>query len=219
MARPHVPKFGNWDASGGDGASYTAVFDGARAGKGSKMMNPNDPEENQELAAQMRGGPAAPPQRQGDRPPPRFRQAPNDAGRGGAEPPPRRAETGRGPPGAAWDRRGRHPSGGDEGAVLGTNAAPKPRLRPQAGREEPPAKGGALPKFGAWDVKDPNAGDGFTMIFQKLSNEKKEGGPVHIPRLNSDQPSSHEDSHHQPMAQQSNNKYQQKSQPACCTIL
>lgn len=260
MARPHVPKFGNWDASGGDGASYTAVFDGARAGKGSKMMNPNDPEENQELAAQMRGGPAAPPQRQGDRPPPRFRQAPNDAdeavnrprregadvrkssdppgrasqfsdqpparrapggpgGRGGAEPPPRRAETGRGPPGAAWDRRGRHPSGGDEGAVLGTNAAPKPRLRPQAGREEPPAKGGALPKFGAWDVKDPNAGDGFTMIFQKLSNEKKEGGPVHIPRLNPDQPSSHEDSHHQPMAQQSNNKYQQKSQPACCTIL
>ncbi|HYP42588.1 MAG TPA: hypothetical protein VEQ18_01050, partial [Candidatus Nitrosocosmicus sp.] len=48
--------------------------------------------------------------------------------------------------------------------------------------DEQPAKGGALPKFGAWDVKDPNAGDGFTMIFQKLSNEKKEGGPVHIPR-------------------------------------
>lgn len=81
VQRPHVPKFGNWDASGGDGASYTAVFDGARAGKGTKMMNPNDPEENQELAAQMRGGPAAPPQRQGDRPPPRFRQAPNDAGK------------------------------------------------------------------------------------------------------------------------------------------
>lgn len=52
-----------------------------------------------------------------------------------------------------------------------------------------------MPKFGAWDVKDPNAGDGFTMIFQKLSNEKKEGGPVHIPRLNSDQPSSHEGSY------------------------
>lgn len=52
-----------------------------------------------------------------------------------------------------------------------------------------------MPKFGAWDVKDPNAGDGFTMIFQKLSNEKKEGGPVHIPRLNSDQASSHEGSY------------------------
>ena len=46
-------------------------------------------------------------------------------------------------------------------------------------------------------MKDPNAGDGFTMIFQKLSNEKKEGGPVHIPRLNSDQPSSHEGSYGQ----------------------
>lgn len=81
VQRPHVPKFGNWDASGGNGAAYTAVFDNARAGKGSKMVNPNDPEENAELAAQMRGGPAAPPQRQGDRPPPRFRQPPNDSGK------------------------------------------------------------------------------------------------------------------------------------------
>jgi len=70
-----------------------------------------------------------------------------------------------------------------------------------------------LPKFGAWDVKDPNAGDGFTMIFQKLSNEKKEGGPVHIPRLNSDQPPAHEDSYgNQPVAQRNNN-HQPKSHP------
>lgn len=73
-----------------------------------------------------------------------------------------------------------------------------------------------MPKFGAWDVKDPNAGDGFTMIFQKLSNEKKEGGPVHIPRLNSDQPPAHEDSHgkqsHQPVSQR-NNQHQPNSQP------
>lgn len=51
-----------------------------------------------------------------------------------------------------------------------------------------------MPKFGDWNEKDPNAGDGFTMIFQKLSNEKREGGPVHIPRLNSDHQASHEDS-------------------------
>jgi RPM1-interacting protein 4 len=104
---------------------------------------------------------------------------------------------------------------------MGT-AAPKTRLRPQVGREEPAAKGGALPKFGAWDVKDPNAGDGFTMIFQKLSNEKKEGGPVHIPRLNSDQSLAHEDSYgkqnHQPVAPRTD-KDQRKSHPACCTIL
>lgn len=59
-----------------------------------------------------------------------------------------------------------------------------------------PAKGGALPKFGAWDVKDPSAGEGFTMIFQKLSNERKEGGPVHIPRLNTDSPARNDDNYH-----------------------
>jgi RPM1-interacting protein 4 len=128
-------------------------------------------------------------------------------------------ESGRGSASPAWDRRGRHPSGGDEGSVTGSGT-PKTRLRPQGGREEPPAKGGALPKFGAWDVKDPNAGDGFTMIFQKLSNEKKEGGPVHIPRLNSDQPSSNEGSYgqqHQSYGPRS--KIPVTKQPTCCTIL
>jgi hypothetical protein len=74
-----------------------------------------------------------------------------------------------------------------------------------------------LPKFGAWDVKDPNAGDGFTMIFQKLSNEKKEGGPVHIPRLNSDQPPAHEDNsygkHQNQPGPRNNNKKQSSSSP------
>lgn len=41
----HVPKFGNWTE---DHIPYTAVFNNARAGKGTggKMINPNDPEEN-----------------------------------------------------------------------------------------------------------------------------------------------------------------------------
>lgn len=72
-------------------------------------------------------------------------------------------------------------------------------------------------------MKDPNAGDGFTMIFQKLSNEKKEGGPVHIPRLNSDQPPAHEDSygkHQNQPGPRNNNKKQSSSSPDCgCTIL
>ncbi|KAG0625924.1 hypothetical protein M758_2G088800 [Ceratodon purpureus] len=300
MARPHVPKFGAWDSNGGNGSAYTAVFDHARTGKGGKPINPNDPSENPDLAAQIYGGSGAP-QRHNERPPPRARPAPNDhdeavnrprherrssredldvrrssdppgrqppshdqpptrrppggvAGRGGAEPRPRpdrdgsshntdrdgsshnadrspahpygnrvgARETGRGAASPAWDRRGRHPSGGDEGSVMAPGT-PKTRLRQGSRPEEPPAKGGALPKFGAWDVKDPNAGDGFTMIFQKLSNEKKEGGPVHIPRLNSDQPPSHEDSYGKHQNQSGGprgNKKQSSSQPDCgCTIL
>lgn len=77
LQRPHVPKFGNWEASGGNGQAYTAVFDQARAGKGTKFINPNDPQDNEALAAQIRGGPPAPPRN----PPPRYRAAPNDSGK------------------------------------------------------------------------------------------------------------------------------------------
>jgi hypothetical protein len=45
-----------------------------------------------------------------------------------------------------------------------------------------------LPKFTAWDAKEPTARDGFTMIFQKTSVEKKEGGPVRIPQISSEPP-------------------------------
>jgi RPM1-interacting protein 4 len=276
MARPHVPKFGTWDVNGGNGAAYTAAFDPARADRGQKLINPNDPAENPDrmggpaphyrraangsdenrprherrscredldvrrssdplgrqassydhpAARRTPGGPLG---REGAEPPQRRTQAERDGD--GSGPNPERSpahhqanrmrEAGRGAASPAWDRRGRHPSGGDEGSVLGAGT-PKTRLRPQGGREELPAKGGALPKFGAWDVKDPNAGDGFTMIFQKLSNEKKEGGPVHIPRLNSDQPPSLEGSCGQQSQPGVPRKMHNKpaNQPACCTVL
>lgn len=44
-------------------------------------------------------------------------------------------ETGRGAASPAWDRRGRHPSGGDEGSVMAPGT-PKTRLRPGARPEE-----------------------------------------------------------------------------------
>ncbi|KAI4354327.1 hypothetical protein L6164_003197 [Bauhinia variegata] len=47
--RSHVPKFGNWE--GEESVPYTAYFDKARKGRtGTKMINPNDPEENAGLA-------------------------------------------------------------------------------------------------------------------------------------------------------------------------
>ncbi len=44
-----------------------------------------------------------------------------------------------------------------------------------------------MPKSGAWDAKDPTAGDGFTMTFQNPSVEK-EGGPLRIPHISSEPP-------------------------------
>ncbi|XP_058736889.1 RPM1-interacting protein 4-like [Vicia villosa] len=46
--RSHVPKFGNWEAE--NDVPYTVYFDKARKTRpGTKMINPNDPEENADL--------------------------------------------------------------------------------------------------------------------------------------------------------------------------
>ncbi|KAG4131938.1 hypothetical protein ERO13_D09G245650v2 [Gossypium hirsutum] len=37
-------------------------------------------------------------------------------------------------------------------------------------------KGRALPKFGEWDVNNPAAAEGFTVIFNKARDEKKTKG-------------------------------------------
>ncbi|KAM0987615.1 hypothetical protein ACFX13_011911 [Malus domestica] len=36
--------------------------------------------------------------------------------------------------------------------------------------------GGALPKFGEWDVNDPASAEGFTVIFNKARDDRKSGG-------------------------------------------
>lgn len=52
MARPNVPKFGNWE--NGNNVPYTLYFDKAREGRGmGKMINPNDPQQNPKLFANM----------------------------------------------------------------------------------------------------------------------------------------------------------------------
>ena len=48
--RSHVPKFGNWENE--ENVPYTAYFDKARKGRGgpgTKVINPNDPEENPDI--------------------------------------------------------------------------------------------------------------------------------------------------------------------------
>ncbi|KAJ7520464.1 hypothetical protein O6H91_19G006900 [Diphasiastrum complanatum] len=92
----------------------------------------------------------------------------------------------------AWERKG--PA---EGGTMFSPNTPS-RSRPRAGNTLPKIddsvdKGAALPKFGAWDAKDPTSGEGFTVIFQKARNEKKSGGPVRIPQLQNETPSRDED--------------------------
>lgn len=76
-ARPHVPQFGKWENE--ENVPYTVYFDNARKGKGGKMINPNDPEENPDMFRQF--APPAPA-------PSRIRpQTEEPAGRGAVRPP------------------------------------------------------------------------------------------------------------------------------------
>jgi len=234
MARPHVPKFGAWDPNS-NAPAYTAVFDQARAGKGGKMVNPNDPAENPDLAG-MYGDPAPPPQRSNERPAPRGKMAhtnneqdeahvtrPRHERRASREDLEVRRSSdapGVGRPGVGGRRSMVDRDGNNEGSGHNPERSPlHPQANRQASREsarqgagseasiprnsrgrnsgvarmEEPQKGGALPKFGTWDPKDPTAGEGYTVIFQKLSHEKKSGEPVYNSRMSSDSPVRNDD--------------------------
>lgn len=73
MARPNVPKFGNWEND--DSTPYTVYFEKARQTRGTgKIINPNDPEENPDmfpnLAPPPEVAPNPKPKRQTEEPPP-----------------------------------------------------------------------------------------------------------------------------------------------------
>ncbi|XP_075494179.1 protein NOI4-like [Primulina tabacum] len=74
------------------------------------------------------------------------------------------------------------------------------------------AKGGALPKFGEWDVNNPASADGFTVIFAKARDEKKATGTAaHAASIPQPQPAN-------PIMPQPDQdyQYQQKRKWLCC---
>ncbi|KAJ8557706.1 hypothetical protein K7X08_004472 [Anisodus acutangulus] len=80
MARPNVPKFGNWEND--DNMPYTVYFEKARQTRGTgKIINPNDPEEYPDMFPNP--APSAPPPEVPLRSKPK-RQTEEPIGRGGA---------------------------------------------------------------------------------------------------------------------------------------
>ncbi|MCD7466525.1 RPM1-interacting protein 4 [Datura stramonium] len=60
MARPIVPKFGNWEND--DNMPYTVYFEKARQTRGTgKIINPNDPQENPDMFPNLAPPPTAAP--------------------------------------------------------------------------------------------------------------------------------------------------------------
>lgn len=211
---------------------YTVVFDNARAGKGGKIINPNDPMENEAFfgkgsdVGNVNSGasvesiprPAGRHQRRASRDDSEFGLSNQgyNAGHGrnssrGDEDSFSLTENG-----SNYDRASvgsglspMHPQayGGRLGRKPGS-ASPAVDRKSDGGapgtptRNRPERYASPLPKFGDWDVNNPSAGEGFTVIFDKARDEKKTGGALRIQdsplRAEQDgpktQPGSHESS-------------------------
>ncbi|KAG8385771.1 hypothetical protein BUALT_Bualt03G0079900 [Buddleja alternifolia] len=169
MARSHVPKFGNWD---GDNVPYTAYFENARKEKISGIkINPNDPEQNPEAFNIGSSN---------------FSHAESYDDNHHRNIYDQRKNTSRKTM-ASESSSDKSPSDNSVSSVLKPNHQRKKSDRNKyTSRSHIPRSPGpnnyddefsyrsvSVPKFGEWDEKDPRSGDGFTVIFNKVKEEKQ----------------------------------------------
>ncbi|XP_034915269.1 RPM1-interacting protein 4 isoform X1 [Populus alba] len=173
--RHHVPKFGGWD---NDNVPYTAYFDTARKEKSGRRMNPNDPEENPEAFMHARGvmeddvdfssgayqgitaehhnidlrlkGHNA-----------HGTRSSNDHQK------------------SASHKSITSESGSEKSSSEGNKALSSSRHSRQRSRSthstnhDGHQRAASIPKFGAWDDTDPKSGEGFTVVFNRVKEEKQ----------------------------------------------
>ncbi|GJT16533.1 RPM1-interacting protein 4-like protein isoform X1 [Tanacetum coccineum] len=183
--RSHIPKFGSWDA---DNVPYTTYFENARKDKGSGVMiNPNDPEQNPEAFMAYGGGSDdvsndnivndEKNMKHGDK----KSTTSIDFNRKGSN-----SDFSNVQQNYKSDRRKSSksrerisnfsppsPSPGPNRPRYGYNRADDIPVREFFFEHNIPShRSASVPMFGAWDEKDPKSGEGFTVIFQKVKEEK-----------------------------------------------
>ncbi|XP_056159730.1 RPM1-interacting protein 4-like [Syzygium oleosum] len=188
----HVPKFGNWDS---DNIPYTTCFENARKEKAGVKMNPNDPEENPEMFMFGRRGMEIDDDRrasdafehnisEGHRRFDAHRRTPSDQHKSTASRGSVRSESGSEKSSSNSHRNsGQHRARPDrkKGLTESSNSlspsvtsAPK-QARQRSGSQpsnDSHRRAPSIPKFGAWDETDPRSGESFTVIFNKVKEEK-----------------------------------------------
>lgn len=188
----HVPKFGNWDS---DNIPYTACFENARREKAGVKMNPNDPEENPEMFMLGRGGVDIDNDSQasvafehniseGHR---RFnvhRRTPSDQHKRSVSRGSVRSESGSEKRSSVsrWNSSQHHARPDRKKGLtessnsLSSSVASVPKHARQRSGGQPSddshRRAPSIPKFGAWDETDPRSGEGFTVIFSKVKEER-----------------------------------------------
>ncbi|XP_020265552.1 RPM1-interacting protein 4-like isoform X2 [Asparagus officinalis] len=150
----HVPKFGNWDS---DNVPYTKYFENARKDKipRPKNFNPNDPEQNPD--AFLSG--IFPSEQELKNNGSEIHSVVNKKTYQGDN--------------MELRERSKQRRNSDEDSL---HIPPLQQSGPRQGRasrtdamHETPS----VPKFGVWDEKGPKSGDGFTVIFNKVKQEKQ----------------------------------------------
>ncbi|KAI3456487.1 hypothetical protein Pfo_013150 [Paulownia fortunei] len=176
MARSHVPKFGNWE---GDNVPYTACFENARKEKvGGIRINPNDPEQNPEAFSigEPRGGSSTNNQVALQK----YVHQRNTCDQ---------QKSASHKTVASGSSSDKSPSDNSVTSFLKPNHRRKKsdRNKYSSDSRNPPSPGPnklnhaddfsfrsvSVPKFGQWDEKDPRSAEGFTVIFNKVKEEKQ----------------------------------------------
>ncbi|KAF9672136.1 hypothetical protein SADUNF_Sadunf11G0009300 [Salix dunnii] len=174
--RPHVPKFGGWD---NDNVPYTAFFDNARKERSGMRMNPNDPEENPEAFMHARA----------------CKEEDVDFSSGayqGSTAEDHSIDQRFKGHDARWIRSSIHDqqksashtsitseSGSEKSSSEGNKALSSSRHSRHRSRSTHSSnhdghqRAASIPKFGAWDETDPKSGEGFTVIFDRVKEEKQ----------------------------------------------
>ncbi|OWM85590.1 hypothetical protein CDL15_Pgr029013 [Punica granatum] len=180
LTQSHVPKFGNWDS---DNVPYTTFFENARREKTGVKMNPNDPEENPEAFVFGQGGPAVGwpavsafngPNR--DKRSSSEKQQRSGASESGSSD---RSSSGYSRRQQSYDRvqSDHSKKGPSESSKSYSNSVTRgPQHSRQMSGSQPSddthRRAASIPKFGAWDEMDPRSGESFTVIFNKVKEEK-----------------------------------------------
>ncbi|XP_039060055.1 RPM1-interacting protein 4-like [Hibiscus syriacus] len=166
----HVPKFGDWD---NDDLSYTAYFENARKEKDGKIMNPNDPEENPKAFMYMRRGLEINQDCQHAVESSKSEHKKNA-----------RRQRKKGPESVEENSSGsvrtlthsnhhRRTSSGPKIGPSGEGSfSAAVSGQSQRNYEYKHHRTASVPKFGEWDEADPTSGAGFTVIFNKVKEQK-----------------------------------------------
>ncbi|XP_075523100.1 RPM1-interacting protein 4-like [Primulina tabacum] len=164
--RSHVPMFGNWD---GENVPYTACFENARKEKANGIrINPNDPQENPEAFNMV----AAPPSGKSSVPKKNRFHKRNTSDQLKSSTYKSMSSTSDSDKATSHDSsvnsifKPKHQRGRSDRSHF-------PPLSPVDYADDNSCRSVAVPKFGEWDEKDPRSAEGFTVIFNKVKEEKQ----------------------------------------------